>query len=334
MPESRRTALPLLLIAAAAFLLFGCQKDGGDTYSGPVEKITFGVVSIEASSLLYIADALGMFKKYGLEVTVKEYPAGLLAAEDLLKDRLDVVTASEFVVVTKHFLRSDLKVLASIVRADTLEVIGRIDRGITEPVHLKGKRIAVTRDTGADFFLATFLSHQGIPAKEISFVDLPPPAIPEAIVSGAVDAAMAWEPTVWKIKERLGTNAVSWPGQSGQSYYLLLLTQGDFVKNRPRAADRLLRGLVDAEKYVSGHTAEAQEIIARRLAYNPVLLQSLWSRCEFRVRLNQDLLTLMEDEAKWSINRRNRGKELPNYLDIIHLESLERIKPEAVGIIH
>jgi NitT/TauT family transport system substrate-binding protein len=326
--------LPLLLIAAAASLLFGCQKDAGNTYAGPAEKITFGVVSIEASSLFYIADALGMFKKNGIEVTVKEYPAGLLATEDLLKDKLDVVTASEFVVVTKHFLRNDLRILASIVRADTLEVIGRIDRGITEPVHLKGKRIAVTRDTGADFFLATFLSHQGIPAKEISFVNLPTPAIPEAIASGAVDAAMAWEPSVWKIKESLGTNAVSWPGQSGQSYYLLLLTRDDFLKNRPRAAERLLRGLIEAERYLADHPTRAQEIIARRLGYNPALLQSLWARCQFRVRLDQDLLTLMEDEARWSIHRRNRTGGLPNYLDIIHLESLEKIKPEAVGIIH
>ncbi len=50
--------------------------------------------------------------------------------------------------------------------------------------------------------------------------------------------------------------------------------------------------------------------------------------------LNQDLLTLMEDEAKWSIHRRNQAGGLPNYFNIVHLESLEKIKPEAVGIIH
>ncbi len=333
-PESRRTTLPLLLIAAAVFLLFGCQKDAGSTFSGPVEKITFGVVNIEASSLFYIAETLGMFKKNGLEVNLQEYPAGLLATEDLLKNKVDVVTAAEFVVVTKHFLRKDLKILASIVRADTHEVIGRIDHGITEPANLKGKRIALTRNSSADFFMATFLSHQGVPAKAVTFVDLPPLAIQEAITSGTVDAAMAWEPTVWKIKELLGSNAVSWPGQSGQGFYLLLLTRDDFVKKRPRAVERLLRGLLEAERYVSEHTPQAQEIIGRRLGYNPTLLQSLWPRCEFRVRLNQDLLTLMEDEAKWSLRSRNQIGGLPNYFKIMHLDSLEKIKPEAVSIIH
>ncbi len=334
MPESRRTILPLLLIAAAVFLLFGCQKDSGSTFSGPVEKITFGVVSIEASSLFYVADTLGMFKKNGLEVTLQEYPAGLLAAEDLLQNKLDVVTAAEFVAVTKHFLRKDLKILASIVRADTHEVIGRIDHGITEPAHLKGKRIALTRNSSADFFMASFLTHQGVPAKAVTFVDLPPPAIPDAIASGTVDAVMAWEPVAWKVKERLGPNAVSWPGQSGQSFYLLLLTRDDFVKKRPRAVERLLRGLLEAERYVSEHTPQAQEIIARRLGYNPALLQSLWPRCDFRVRLNQDLLTLMEEEAKWSLRRKHQAGELPNYLSIMHMDSLEKIQPEAVGIIH
>jgi NitT/TauT family transport system substrate-binding protein len=43
----------------------------------------------------------------------------------------------------------------------------------------------------------------------------------------------------------------------------------------------------------------------------------------------------MEDEARWAMRRRlTERKEMPNYLRFIHWESLERIKPEAVRIIH
>ena len=112
------------------------------------------------------------------------------------------------------------------------------------------------------------------------------------------------------------------------------MTRDDFIKERPAAAERLIKALLDAEKYVSEHTPEAQELIARRLGYDPVLLQSLWRRCDFRVRLDQDLLILMEDEARWTIRRQQPKKEMPNYLDVIHWESLKKIKPEAVSIIH
>jgi NitT/TauT family transport system substrate-binding protein len=338
MPKSARiAAAPLFtLMAAAAFLFIvsGCQKEAGRKYSGPVEKVTFGVASIDASSLVYIAQARGMFADQGLDISMVEYTAGVIAADDLLQDQLDVVTATEFVVVNKQLLHPDVRVLASIARPDSHEVIARKDRGITEPAHLKGKRIAVTRNSSGDFFLGTFLTHHGIPLESVTYVDLPPPKILTALSSGAVDAAMTWEPTVAKIKERLGPNAVHWPGQSGRGYYMVLMTREDFIKKRPAAAERLIGALLDAEKYASEHTPEAQELIARQLGYDPVLLQSIWRRCDFRVRLDQDLLLLMEDEARWTFRQRQLKQEMPNYLAIIHWESLKKMKPEAVSIIH
>ena len=79
---------------------------------------------------------------------------------------------------------------------------------------------------------------------------------------------------------------------------------------------------------------EAQEILARRPGYDRTSILSLWPRCDFRVRLDQDLLLLMEDEARWTIRRRRLKQEMSNYLDVIHWESLNKIKPEAVSIIH
>ena len=323
------TAITFVLL-----VISGCQKEVGRKYSGPVEQVTFGVASIDPSSLVYIAHTRGLFTDHGLDVKLIEYTAGLIAAEDLLENMLDVVTASEFVVVNKHLLHPDVRVLASIARPDSHEVVARKDRGITEPAHLKGKRIAVTRNSSGDFFLGTFLTHHGIPVESVTYVDLSPPKMLAALSSGAVDAAMTWEPTVAKIKELLGPNAIHWPGQSGRGYYMVLMTREDFIKKRPVAAERLIGALLDAERYASEHIPEAQELIAQRLGYDPVLLQSVWRRCDFRVRLDQDLLILMEDEARWTFRRRRLKQEMSNYLDIIHWESLKKIKPEAVSIIH
>lgn len=336
MTKSRRITVVLAFIAISALALafFPWSKGAEKKYDGPVEKITFGVASIDPSSLFYIAHGRGLFKDQGLDVKVIEYSAGLLAADDLLQNKLDVVTAAEFVVVSKHGLHPNVRILASISRPDTHEVIARRDRGITEPAHLKGKRIAVTRHSSGDFFLGAFLTHHGIPAESVTFVDLPPPGILDALSSGTADAAMTWEPTVGKAKERLGPNAVHWPGQSGRGYYFVLMTRDDFIKKRPRATERLLKALIEAENYVSANTPEAQNLMAKRLGYNLALLQSLWSKCDFRVRLDQDLLTLMEDEARWAIRRKGLKREIPNYLEVIHWEGLKKIKPEAVSIIH
>jgi NitT/TauT family transport system substrate-binding protein len=315
-----------------AFLLWpgGARKE----YEGPVEKITVGATRIEAVSLFYLAQERGFFKDRGLDVKMVEYSAGVIAADDLLLGRLDVATTSEFVVVARHLLHPEVRIMASISRSDNHEVIGRKDRGIGEPADLKGKRIAVTRDSSGDFFLGTFLTHHGIPASSVIFVDLPPPGILEALSAGTVDAAMTWEPTVGRIKAHLGANVVHWPGQGGRGYYFVFMTRDDFIRDRPRAAERLLRALIDAEEYAAGHTAEAQAFIAARLGYDRALLASLWAKCDFRVRLDQDLLILMEDEARLAIRRRGLQREMPNYLDVIRWEFLEKVRPEAITVIH
>jgi ABC-type nitrate/sulfonate/bicarbonate transport system substrate-binding protein len=337
MPESRRIKAVLMSLAIAGMAIFflHCQKGSGGKYTGPVEKITLGMVPIESLSLLYIADARGMFKENGLDVTVIDFPDGVRASDGLLEKKVDVAAASDFVFVTKSFDHNNLRIFSSISRGDTLEIIARKDRGITEPAYLKGKRIGVTRDSAGDFFLDAFLSLHGISPGSVRLVDLKPYEIPEAITSGSVEAAIIWEPHAKKIRDSLGPKAVTWPGQSGQTYQIVLMAKEKFIKERPLAVERLLNALLEAEKYCSEHGADAQSLIASRLGYDPALLQSVWKRLDFRVRLDQDLVILMEDEAKWVMRRRLTGKkEMPNYLNLIHLQSLEKIKPEAVRVIH
>jgi NitT/TauT family transport system substrate-binding protein len=112
------------------------------------------------------------------------------------------------------------------------------------------------------------------------------------------------------------------------------MTRDDFIKKRPRAVERLLKALIEAEEYVSAHAPEAQTFMAERLGYDRILMQSLWSRSDFRVRLDQDLLILMEDETRWSLRRTHLKKDMPNYLNVIHWDSLKNIRPEAVSVIH
>jgi NitT/TauT family transport system substrate-binding protein len=52
------------------------------------------------------------------------------------------------------------------------------------------------------------------------------------------------------------------------------------------------------------------------------------------VRLDQALLTLLEDEGRWAIqNRLVEAKKVPNYLNYLHLDGLGKINPNFVTVI-
>jgi len=52
------------------------------------------------------------------------------------------------------------------------------------------------------------------------------------------------------------------------------------------------------------------------------------------VSLDQDIVTLMEDEAKWLLKQKGEHRDIPNYLKYIEWRPLEKIKPDAIGLIH
>jgi NitT/TauT family transport system substrate-binding protein len=46
------------------------------------------------------------------------------------------------------------------------------------------------------------------------------------------------------------------------------------------------------------------------------------------------MLIAFEDQARWRIkNKLTEATEVPNYLDYIYTDALEKVKPGAIGII-
>jgi NitT/TauT family transport system substrate-binding protein len=51
------------------------------------------------------------------------------------------------------------------------------------------------------------------------------------------------------------------------------------------------------------------------------------------VRLDQELLTLMEDEGRWAVrNKLAEAEKIPDYSTFLYAGGLKKIKPEAVGV--
>ena len=304
-------------------------------YTGSLEKVRLGVYLGDLSSLIYIAKNKGFFKDRGLDVSITEQETGSIAVNNLIANSVDIATATEFVFIS-HVLKGDnLKVLGSISIANNVEIIARKDHGIIRPGDLKGKKIGVPRRTANEFFLRTFLDSNNLKYKDIQSVDLKPSEMVSAISKGAIDAAIPFPEQALRIKKELGPQAVIWDSQSGQDYYFLLITKEEFIKARPSTVEHLLRALLAAEQFVQNQEKEAQNIMRGLLNHSTESMRSAWSRVDLRLRLDQDLLALMENETKWfMVNRLTDRKDMPNYFDFIYLDGLKKISPSSVSIIH
>ncbi len=302
--------------------------------SVPVERITIANIGI-FSNYNILAARKGYFLENGLDAHVDEYDSGATTMGALLAGKADIAIAANFVGVRQIFNNSDVRILASVNSHDIWQVLGRTDRGIAKPGDLKGKKVGVTLRTAGEFYLGNFLTENGLKMSDLQVVDLSATDIIAQIQDGRIDAAMIFDPNAYRVRQALGDLIIGWPAQGDRREQAVAYTTNAFIAAHPDVVARYVRALVEAERWQNAHEEEARQFLTAALGYDPAFMAHLWPRFTFALRLDQDLLVTMEDQARWNIENGLVGTaRVPDYTGYIYFDALEKAKPSGVSIIH
>lgn len=323
----------IILVVVAGFSVwqFFGQKQLPQV-TAPLDSVRLSAYLGEFSGLIWVAENKGYFKDNGLDVKITERQSGVDALNDIFAGNADISTQAEFVAVSQSFKRNDFKILASIDSISAIYMVGLKDHNINQIRDLKGKKIGVTQNSQAQFFLGKFLVDNNLKLSDVQIVYLKPADMVAGMEAGSIDAAVTWQPLVSQIEDKPGISAIKWLAQSNRQFSFLLTASNDLVKNKPQVVERFLKALVQAENVSD---AEKEKIIKTRLKYQDAYMQKIWPNNVYLVTLNQGLLTLMKDEAQWMMeNKITDSKAMPNFLDYVYFNGLETADPGAVTIVH
>lgn len=300
-----------------------------------MDPLRIGFLHDPLASLLFVAQAAGDFHRQGLDVTFQPYEGGAYAIADMVAGTIDIAAATEYALVRASFAQRDLKAIATIATADNVELLARVDRGIEDPRDLRGKRIGVSPGMNTRYILGAYLAFNGMRFADITPVMLSPSQIVAALEAGTIDAGCIYPPFTDQAKENLGQGLLAWPCQMMQDYYYLLVAREGFILQKPQVVTSLLRALLEAETRHRKSPENTDRLVGTALGLLPARVAERRGKLGLRVSLSEDLLTLMEDEARWIVGEDlAEGQDLPNAFALVDYEPLERLKPEAVGIIH
>lgn len=339
---SKKTLIVIIVVVAVIIgvSLYWLTQKEPEKYTGPVEKLTLGVETSLLSAAVWVAENKGYFQEEGLDLTIKKFDSGRLSFLAMLRgdEGIDMSTVAPTPIMFSSFDRQDFFIFATFIYSyEDVKLIARKDKGIITATDLKGKKIGTPMGTTGQFFTEVFLVLNGLLASEVEVIDIAPSDLPGALENNQVDAIVIWEPHAYNAQKLLGDKAVRLPSSDVYKETFNFVVMKDFAMNHPEVLKKFLRAIDRATTFIKEHKEESKEchdIVAERLNLDKEITETLWDDFVFEISLDQSLITILEDEARWAIkNNLTDEKKIPNYLNYIYLEALEAVKPEAVTII-
>ena len=224
--------------------------------------VSIGMSGWTGFAPLTLAKEAGLFKKHGLDVTIKKIPQKdrhlAIASGDI---QCAATTVETWIVWNANGVATtQIFQLDKSYGADGMVV----KPGINSIKDLKGKTVAASAPGTAPYFtLAWFLAKNGLTIKDVNVVNLEPQAAANAMIAGTanLDAAMTYEPYLGAVRAKPEAGKII---ATTLDYPMVMDTFGctpKFLADNPKAAKALADGYFDAVAMIKAEPQKAFTIM-------------------------------------------------------------------------
>lgn len=209
---------------------------------------------------ILIAQELGLFAKYGVQVEPVYYESFEASYPDLAAGIIDggLYALDDAINNNDH---TPLKAVAVYDDGGFSFVIGSPE--IKNPSDLRGKRIGVNVGTISELFVLETLQSGGLTIKDVTLIDMAVEDVPSNL-GIAVDAGYVWEPFASEALDR-GANLLLKSGGTNTITPDVIVFGADVVQQRPEDVRAFLKAWFEAVDFRNANPDAANLIIAQAL---------------------------------------------------------------------
>ncbi|MEW6705574.1 MAG: ABC transporter substrate-binding protein [Pseudomonadota bacterium] len=225
-------------------------------------KVAIGISGWTGFAPLTLAKEAGLFKKHGLDVSIKKIPQKdrhlAIASGDI---QCAATTVETWIVWNANGVATtQIFQMDKSYGADGMVV----KPGIQKIADLKGKTVAASAPGTAPYFtLAWMLKKNGLSIKDVKVVNLEPQAAANAFVAGTgdLDAGMTYEPYLSTVRAKPEAGKII---ATTLDYPMVMDTFGctpRFLADNPKAAKALADAYFDAVEMIKAEPKKSFEIM-------------------------------------------------------------------------
>ncbi|PPE76040.1 nitrate transporter [Solimonas fluminis] len=304
---SRRDFLKHTLMAAAGIAAGGSMAVPSRAMAadiGPIEKpdLTIGFIPLTDCASVVMASELGLFKKYGLNVTVSKEASWAAVRDKLVLGQLDAAHVLYGLVYGVQLgiggPKKDMAVLMglnhngqAITLSNKVKEEGAVNGEQLKKLVAQKKReytFAQTFPTGTHaMWLYYWLAANGVdPMKDVKTIVIPPPQMVANMRVGNMDGYCVGEP--WNARaifDKIGFTATTTQGIWKNHPEKVLGTTKEFVTKYPNTAKAMICAVLEASRHIDAmaNRAKVSEIIGGKSYVNappPVILGRMQGKYE------------------------------------------------------
>lgn len=271
--KKRATRSVLIACAAvAAFALGGCSAGApaGDAGAEPgMESIVVLKPPVQFEPVLYAAQN-GVFEKHGLDVTIKEAGSADAAITQVVSGDAAFAAASGVAGITAASKEIPVKIVVGNSNSkDSSDsgVLVAADGPISSIAQLEGKKVGINglRNT-TELMVAAGIDEAGGDSSKTEFVEIPYPAMADALKRGTVDAVYSVTP-FYDASPESGFAAIENPataegGPLDGMASVAWVASDAYLGSNPETVKKFTAAMADAIAYLNEHPDEARDITA------------------------------------------------------------------------
>lgn len=329
MSPTKRTfiAFGFISVLLATAVVYATQSLKGEEQEINDATVTIAVSRTPLSAPFLVAEKLGFFKQQGLNVSLIPCDGGVACTKMMIDGEVEYATASESVVMFQSFKHNDVALLVSFVETDNdLKLLTLEPSNINSVADLDSKRVGVVKGSASEFYFDSVLIANNLKNLNIEKVYLSPQEMVPALLSYQVDAISAWEPLGYKADTLSAAKVINLGNHGIYQLSFNLLSVTEHLEMSGEEPIKLIRALDSAVEWINQNPNQALEMIAKQLNLSVSQVEWSWEDLMFRLALGNSLLSNIQLQARWAIERGLVDDALPDFRKVFYSEPYRQVR--------